>query len=94
MRRYSLLAATLTLGACTVQKTGSSAAKDSVQATVPVPTQTPAPATVAPSPTATDETNKSAPAKAKTRTAGGERDSAVQAVFEIGPDGKLRRVKR
>jgi len=28
------------------------------------------------------------------RSTGGERDSATQAMFEIGPDGKLRRVKR
>jgi hypothetical protein len=30
----------------------------------------------------------------KPPAAGGERDSAVQATFEIGPDGKVRRVKR
>ena len=93
MRRYSLLAATLTLSACTVQKTGSSAAKDSVAATVPLPV--PAQAEVAPpvSPP-TSATVKDSGKAHKTATAGGERDSAVQAVFEIGPDGKVRRVKR
>jgi len=93
MRRYSLLAATVTLCACTVQKTESSVAKDSVAATVPLPA--PAGAEIAPpvSPPGSATVKDSGNAH-KTPTAGGERDSAVQAVFEIGPDGKLRRVKR
>jgi ABC-type transport system substrate-binding protein len=94
------LAATLGAVACTVQKTESSAAKDT--ATVSIPAT--APPAVTPPATSTggaavEDSSKAgrkpAPKPAvKTPAAGGERDSATQAVFEIGPDGKIRRVKR
>ncbi len=46
---------------------------------------------------ATDTGTKSHPSatkKAKTGQAGGERDSAIEATFEMGADGKLHRIKR
>jgi hypothetical protein len=88
--RYGLFVATLGLSACTVQKAETSAAKDSA-VTVPVPTAAPVEAAPVAAPT---HVNEPPPKPAKTPTAGGERDSAVQAVFEIGPDGKMRRAKR
>lgn len=87
--------------ACSVQKTQNSAGKDTATVSVPVP----ASATTTVQPAATgggaivedsgkvDRKPASKPA-AKPPAAGGERDSATQAVFEIGPDGKIRRVKR
>lgn len=86
--------------ACSVQKTESSAAKDT--ATVSIPAT--APLAAAPPATSTGGATVEDSSKAgrkpalkpavKTPAAGGERDSATQAVFEIGPDGKIRRVKR
>jgi len=87
------MAATLSLAACTAQKSESLSAKDSAAATAPL--TAPAPTVVAPAavPTVGVTGNESGKAH-KTPAAGRERDSAVQAVFEIGPDGKMRRVKR
>ena len=87
--------------ACSVQKTQNSAAKDTATVSAPAP----ASATTMVQPAASgggaivEDSSKvgrkpaSKPA-VKTSVAGGERDSATQAVFEIGPDGKIRRVKR
>ena len=100
MKRIAIVAM-LGVTACSVQKTQSSAANDTAAAAVPAPGATPA---VAPATTSTGGASgedsvkagrKPAPKSAvKTPAAGGERDSAVQATFEIGPDGKLRRIKR
>jgi len=85
--------AMLSAGACTAQKAPSSAASDTSTATVPVPAATPAPVAAPEAPTAKDSVKMRKP-EANPPAAGGERDSAVQATFEIGADGKLRRVKR
>ncbi len=79
-------AAALSLGgvACAVEKKESTVSADSGRATQ-------SPAAI---PTA--DMNKSAPGVVPkgTPVTGGERDSAGTAVFELGTDGKLRRVKR
>lgn len=93
------VAATLGAVACTVQKTESSAGKDTATVSAPAPATIAVPPAT-PSGGATVEDSgkmdrKPAPKPAvKAPAAGGERDSATQAVFEIGPDGKIRRVKR
>ena len=84
-----VIVAVLAAAGCSVQKTESSAGMDTAATTVAIPAPAPA----------EDSGKRAAPRAAakpaiKTPPAGGERDSAVQAQFEIGPDGKLRRVKR
>jgi hypothetical protein len=83
--------------ACSVQKTQDSAGKDTATVSAPTTAAVP-PATSSGGATVEDSAamrRKGAPKPAvKAPAAGGERDSATQAVFEIGPDGKIRRVKR
>ncbi len=86
--------------ACSVQKTEKSALPDTTTLPTPAPTPVPvAPPGASTGGTSVEDSGKTGPKPApkpavKTPTAGGERDSAVQPAFEIGPDGKIRRVKR
>jgi hypothetical protein len=90
--------------ACAVEKKGNTVGADTARATPsPAPTSaadttTGQPVTSTGSATADDSSKsprKPAPGvTAKTTPAGGERDSAAPAVFEIGADGKVQRVKR
>jgi hypothetical protein len=99
----AILAITSTLAgtACSVQKTKNSAGKDTATVSAPAP----ASATTTVQPAASDgraivedsgkvDRKPASKPAVKTPAAGGEHDSATQAVFEIGPDGKIRRVKR
>jgi hypothetical protein len=95
------VAAALGAVACTVQKTENSAGKDTatVSAPAPAPVTTAVPPAISSGGATVEDSGKMdrkpTPKPAvKTPAAGGERDSATQAVFEIGPDGKLRRIKR
>ena len=81
--------------ACTVKKKEQAAGSDSAVVSAPAPSVT----MPAPAPPVADSTKSSAkPPSKKTTTrtpaADSERDSATQPIFEIGADGKIRRVKK
>lgn len=81
--------------ACTAKKKEEAAPSDSAVVSTPAPTVT----TPAPAPPIADSTKTSAklPRKkttSRTPAADSERDSATQPIFEIGADGKIRRVKK
>jgi hypothetical protein len=81
--------------ACTVKKQEDAATSDSAVVSAPAPSVT----TPAAAPAVTDSTKISAklPRKkttSRTPAADSERDSATQPIFEIGADGKIRRVKK
>jgi PBP1b-binding outer membrane lipoprotein LpoB len=80
---------------CTAQRKEEAAATDS--AVVPAPATSVSTPAVAP--TATDSANTSAKLPSKKPTSRGsaadsERDSATEAVFVLGEDGKLHRIKK
>jgi PBP1b-binding outer membrane lipoprotein LpoB len=80
---------------CTAQKKEEAAATDSAVVQAPAASVSTPPVT----PTAIDSTNTSAKLPSKKPTSRGsaadsERDSATEALFVLGEDGKLHRIKR
>jgi hypothetical protein len=80
---------------CTVQKKEEAATTDSAAVQAPAASVS----TPAVTPTMTDSTNPSAKVPSKKPTSRGsaadsERDSATEAVFVLGEDGKLHRIKK